>query len=293
MNEVEGLRVLAIQSDPPAIGTAQTAELKALVHAPLGEAVTYSWSWCPVLGTAQNGYECLFDEEQLTTALSSLDPAAAALVPSFDLGDEPTARFTLDLPSPVLKLLCENLLGQASASMGLSPSCGETIKSSVILKVEAGGETVTAMKDLGLLLKVEAASMNPQIDSVKARSTKDDEWIDLADPALAVIEAGQRYELEVDVPDSSSETFTPAATDQDPNPEPKRERLFITWFVTAGSTQSMRTTFIDGQVGFDVLRHNEWSISAIDPPTEATLYVVLQDERGGVAWTQRTVAVKE
>jgi hypothetical protein len=293
MNELEGLRVLAIQSDPPAIGTGQTAQLAALVHAPEGQTVNYSWSWCPFLGSAQSGYECMIDEAQLKEALQAIDPSAVALVPSFDLGTEPTATFTLRLPTPLLDLLCETVLGQATASLGITPTCGDTVKSSVVLKISSGQESVTATKSLGLLLEASGASTNPPIGSVKARWKKGDDWFVLGEEESASVESGKTYVVDVDVEEEASEWFTPPATDAEPNPEPRRERLFITWFVTAGSTESIRTGFIDGKVGFDVLRSNSWAIPQIDPPSEATLYVVLQDERGGVTWTQRTVKVQE
>lgn len=293
MNELEGLRVLAVQSDPPAIGTAQTAQLAALVHAPEGQTVQYSWSWCPFLGSAQSGYECMIDEAQLKEALQAIDPSAAALVPSFDLGTEPTATFTLNLPTPLLDLLCETVLGQATASLGVTPNCGDTVKSSVVLKISSGQERVTATKSLGLLLEASGASSNPPIGSIKARVKGSDDWFFLGETQSASVEAGGTYVLDVDIAEEASEWFTPPATEADPNPEPIRERLFITWFVTAGSTEAIRTGFIDGKVGFDVLRANNWSIPQINPPSEATLYVVLQDERGGVTWTQRTVKVQE
>lgn len=293
LNEVEGLRVLAIQADPPAVASGDTTQLSALVHVSEGQEPAYSWSWCPVLGTPQDAYSCLIDEAQFKSALAFLDPDAVASLPSFDLGHEPMASFTLDISADTLAALCETLLGQATAGLGVAPKCGNEINSSVILEVTSNGEKVVAIKDLRLLIDSSSPPTNPTIGELRARAAADESWFALSTSGATALVAGQTYELEAQVPDSASESFTPAPTVQVPNPEPVRERLFVTWFVTEGSTKSMRTSFIDGEVDFDVLTHNEWSLPSVDPLPRATLYVVLQDERGGVVWTERTLSIEE
>jgi hypothetical protein len=62
-NRLEGLRVLAIKSDPVVPGPGEETTLSALVFTPGEEKVTYEWSWCPVAG--QTGQPCPVSLEDL------------------------------------------------------------------------------------------------------------------------------------------------------------------------------------------------------------------------------------
>src|ERR1044071_6099377 len=86
-NRLDSLRVLAIQAEPAAPLTGETTTLTPLIFTPGDPAeVKYRWSWCPAPGPAEQAYKCLIDNaDQLSAALGG------APLPSFDLGDGPTA----------------------------------------------------------------------------------------------------------------------------------------------------------------------------------------------------------
>jgi hypothetical protein len=105
-NRLEGLRVLAIQSEPVSPAFGQTTTLTPLVFAQQGEVVSYAWSWCPLAGPAAQDAPCLVDEKQIAGILGTS-------VPKYDLGTGPTATFTNNIPNEWLARLCPQRSGFA------------------------------------------------------------------------------------------------------------------------------------------------------------------------------------
>src|SRR5579871_6965029 len=54
------LRLLALQAEPVNPAEGDTTTLTPLVYSPSAatDALQFSWSWCPVLGQANDGYVC-------------------------------------------------------------------------------------------------------------------------------------------------------------------------------------------------------------------------------------------
>ena len=98
------LRVLALRSEIPTPEPGQTTELSALVFTPRPDpSLSYAWSWCPFPGSASQGYPCRVTEAELAQASG----AAGVSLPPFDLGREPTVRFTHNIPPAALQaILC-------------------------------------------------------------------------------------------------------------------------------------------------------------------------------------------
>jgi hypothetical protein len=299
-NELDKLRVLAVRAEPPELAPGDIAAIDALVFEPDGDEVAYAWTWCPFSLGAAAGYECAVTEQDLAAAIEEAAPGAGAFVPSFDLGHESTAAFANLLPDGALDGLCDAVAaGSAPAFVDL-PECGDRLVVTLRLDVSAGGETVTAVKELPLLFEASAErNENPAIGAVLAAPAASG-----ADPLLlgiplerspsTALRAQTAYDLGVGVDDAASQRFTPEATDDVPDPAPRRETLFMTWFVTGGETDSTRTGFIDGDVDMHDLAHNGWTTPTLDDSGgEARIILVLQDERGGVDWTGRTVALEE
>ncbi|MCK9464175.1 MAG: hypothetical protein M0R80_31530 [Proteobacteria bacterium] len=299
-NELDKLRVLAVRAEPPEIAPGEAAAIDALVFEPDGDEVAYSWSWCPFTLGALDGYECAVTEQELAEAIEAVAPGAGSFVPSFDLGDGPSAAFANLVPPAALDALCEAIASDSAPAFVDLPECGDRLVVTIRLDVAAGGETATAVKELPLLFEAPAEpNANPAIGEIFAAPAADG-----ADPLVAgaplefepqsALRAETLYDLGADVEDAASQLFTPAATDDDPDPEPRRETLFMTWFVTGGETDSMRTGFIEDDADMDDLVHNGWRTpELVESGGEAQLFLVLQDERGGVGWTARSVALEE
>jgi hypothetical protein len=290
-NKVDKLRVLAVRAEPPALAPGESAELAALVYEPDGDELEYRWSWCPLPTTSLNGYECPLDEEQFAALVEQLIPGAGALVPSFELSLEPEAAFHYVIDPDLLQQVCEATQSADVPGLELLPDCERSLAITISLEVSAGGESVTAIKELPIFFDgQDADNENPSIGEVTAAHGGGPESVLDEDEPSSLI-ADRRYDVTAEVSLSNSQTFQPEPTDDDPDPVPERESLFMTWFVTGGSTDSKRTTFIDGEVGLDVLENNSWQTP--DAAAAGTLFLVLQDERGGVGWTWRDVELLE
>jgi len=290
-NEVEKLRVLGIRAEPPALGPGESAELTALVYEPDGDEIAYRWSWCPLPTTALNGYECLLDEQQFAALADQILPGAGELVPSFELSTEPEATFDYIVDPGLLQQVCEQVSTFEVPGLALLPDCERSLVITITLEVSAGGESLTAIKELPLFYdEAEADNENPSIGQVTAALGDGAPFVlDESDPT--VLAAKRSHRITADVAASQSQVFVPAPTEDEPDPEPERETLFMTWFVTGGSTEYQRTSFIDGDVGMEVLQNNSWKTP--DDALEGTLFLVLQDKRGGVGWTWRDVELVE
>jgi hypothetical protein len=293
-NELDKLRVLGVRAEPPALGPGGSAVLEALVFEPDGDPIAWRWSWCPLAAGGQTGFECVLDEERLRQMADAMLPGAGALIPSFDLGDGPEAEFRYPLAPDLLRALCEAATSQELPAFVPLPDCSRGIDVSVRLEVSAGGETVVAVKDLPLYWDAaDADNENPPVAWMTA-ALGGAAAGEIQEDGGTALEPGAAYDLVVGVELAAAQLFTPPAVGGESAPEPRRERLFMTWFVTGGELDFKRTTFIDGEVGLDVLERNRWR-----PPREeetpdgaASIFVVLQDERGGVGWLGRTVLLE-
>jgi len=295
-NELSKLRVLAIRAEPPDLLPGEGTEISALVYEPDGDDLEYRWSWCPVAAGAATGFECVVDEQDLRDMAAGLFPGAEALVPSLDLGREPTAAFQHSIPPAILQGMCDAILSSGAPSFVTLPDCEEELVVTVRLVVSGGGESVTAVKELALKMSADAeVNSNPAIGAVVASPAGGGGEVVLEEGSAVDLEAGAELELAVAVPREAAEEYTPEPTEEEPDPQPTTESLFMSWFVTDGSTLFGRTTYLDGEIGLDELGSNTWTLPDAEdaPEGEAALFLVLQDERGGVAWTSRQVAVVE
>jgi len=278
-NTVSRLRVLAVQLDPPDVAPGEQAVATALVAGGTGD-VTYEWSWCPLTAGSVNGYECLVTQEEFATALAFAGTGAS--LPAFDLGTDPQALFDYQMDGAALQALCALALQQQAPAFVALPSCDDRFVATLMLTVRDDEDEVTAVKELPLLFSADTGrNGNPSIGAVT--------FFNEAGIALEEITRSERVDVFADVPLTASESFIPAATNEVPDPVETREILFMTWFVTAGELAFTRTGYIDGETAFEDIQDNSWKV---DDGDEATLYLVLQDERGGVVWKQIDVQVE-
>lgn len=286
-NLVQGPRLLAVRAEPPTLEPDGTALIEPLVAAPEGTALEYAWSWCPLRGGAAQGYACLVSEEELRAQLAA---RGAALEAGYDLGSAPRALLRAPARPAALAALCEGLA--AALPRDVDPiACDQGFPISVGLVLRAGGEDLRAFKQVRLALDAATPrNHNPQLAGVALGPQGTPRATALAvgpgdRPALA---AGRTYALWADVPDASSEAFVRAFDASVGGPRAVREDLTLTWFVEAGSTRWVRTSYVFGDASLDALSGNEWTPPASVPAAGAArLTLVLRDERGGAAWLAR------
>lgn len=277
-------RVLAVQSDPVRPATGETAQLTPLLYLPAGvELDSARWSWCPFPGAAADGYPCLVTEEDV----ARLAGAAADTVPPFDLGSGQTASFENSIDPDLLELLCT---GTEDAPALVR--CEGGFPAQIRLTVRAGGEEITAVRTLRLRFDPDSAgNENPVIEGLLAEVGGEERPLD--DAATVAIPREVETVIRARVAEDQAEEYT--RTGEDGEPEARRERLVLTWFVESGETAEERTGYIEDMVPLADALDNEWEPAAAEDyaPDTARLIVVVRDDREGVSWTGATVALEE
>ena len=296
-NGVDKFRVLSLRADPPLLTEGGITVIEPLIHMEGDEPVTYEWSWCPIAASSKDGGGCIVDEATMQQILEELvasqfgeDVAAATegFEFSFSLGDGPTARFIYPIPAAVLSSVCKQLISEEIPSFTGIPQCDTKFDIYIRLEATQGETTLQAIKQVPLYIdEAYAANRNPVIDGLTVR--------DGNKTASAPLVRGRWYDIEADISKDVIDEYTPFPTAEDPDPEAVEEVLFITWYVTGGETDAMRTTYIQDEVAFDMLRRNRWKMpSTYDYPDDViTLFLVLQDEQGGAGWLVREFELAE
>jgi len=272
--------VLAIRAEPPLPAPGESSTLSALVYSkPDDPPLTFRWSWCPLAGPAEEGYPCRISDEQIA-ALAQ----AGVTLPSFDLGDQPTAQVTHAIDPLILTQLCEG------AGLPEVPRCEGGFPIQIRLTVTSASKTETAVRELRLRLGPAAEpNANPTIDGLLAQPPNLEEFQLIDDQAAMTLPRHEKSALRAVVAESASEEYQ--GLDNDRQPARVNEVLALTWFVESGDTKSERTSFVKGQTPLAVALENEWTPARTKDyePARSRIIVVIRDNRGGVAWREGTV----
>jgi hypothetical protein len=281
-----------MRAEPPTAEPNGTTALDALVQAPAGTPITYAWSWCPLRGGAAQGYECLIPEAALRQLLTSNGVDMAF---GYDLGTSDTATLGYPAPPAALAALCSGLVSSLPPDV-TPPDCARGFPVSVGLTVGAGDLQIRAYKDVRLALdETTPRNHNPSVAGVAfgAKGAERAATTPVAETDLPALQPNTTYELWADVPEAAAEPFVRAFDAETGAPKDSLEGLTLTWFVEAGETLSMRTSYIYEELTFDDLDRNQWKIPRVaDLETDRSrLTLVIRDERGGVAWLARDFAI--
>jgi hypothetical protein len=282
-NRLTSLRVLAIRADPPLPAPGETSTFSALVYSkPDDPPLSFKWSWCPQPGPAEEGYPCRISEDQVT-ALA----AAGVTLPSFDLGDQPTAQLTHAVDPLILTQLCEG------AGLPQVPRCEGGFPIQIRLTITSATKTVTAVRELRLRLGAAAeANTNPTIEGLMAQPPEQ-ELQALDEQASMTLPRHEKSVIRAVVPEAVAEEYD--GLDNDRRPARVHEILALTWFVESGDTKSERTSFIHGQIPLADALENQWTPARTKDyeSSRSRIIVVIRDSRGGVAWREGSVMLGE
>ncbi len=289
-NQLSGLRVLALASEPADVVQGETVAMSALVFDEAERDIDYQWSWCLARNSSEEeGYGCAISESELQSAWAELDTGTE--LPGYDLGTDATATLDVRFGPDEALAVCE-ILSRDKADPELAFfECATRLGLSFELRAIAGEDQIVAIKDVPFAASGDERNQNPSIGETLARIHKDDGTL-AADSAFLV---GETYELIADVAMDASEVFLPAARDGLPPPEPRGESLFLTWFVTQGATHrsgEQRTAYHDTGF-FDSLIENSWEMPLSLDDEDIQLYLVLRDERGGTSWREYEFRIAE
>ena len=283
-NELDRLRVLALRTDPADVAVGDTATLSALVFEPEGRVVRYAWSWCPAPGGAEDGFECLVGEQQARDAWATLG-TGTELAP-FDLGAGETAELPIAFDSDLLSAWCGALYESEASNESLLLACVLGLKPRIQLTVATDEDELVSLRELPLADAKDPTQRNqhPTFNGeIEARTEGDDRVLEPGEPFRPDV----RYTIRVGIDEDQAER-----TDKG-----DREELLMTWFVTPGDTreesEGERTTFIEGTNEFEDLLENSWLMPAKPRTSQARLFLVLRDDRGGVSWAEHRFEIRE
>ncbi|MEP6652129.1 MAG: hypothetical protein ABJA82_02155 [Myxococcales bacterium] len=291
MARLTKLRVLALRAEPINPQRGELVALESLIYAPPGIAdqrFTFSWSWCPYVGSPNDGYVCPLDDASLQALGAEM---GVGDIPALTLGTDRTATFRNPFPSTVLTALCDR---------GFEPipsECDGGFPIRIKFTVAVGDTRQTATT----LIRLPTAegvppNANPAFDAsgppLTALINGVEEPID--DQGAVIVPRLKETKLRAHVADMESESYV--GRDENGNPAVLREGLALSWYVETGdvTADAFHTGYFPGTTQIEQFLSNTWTPEqkADYPRDEARIIVVLRDNRGGVTWTSGLVGLE-
>lgn len=293
--EVRGLRLLAVSADDPWLAPNQETTLRALVVAPEGSEVNYSWSWCPLTRGSDTGYLCALTRDEIQAQIDEIAGPGLLTVPPYELGTEATATYRYALPPQFFQAACEALRQANIPGLPNLPRCGQTFPINIRLEIQSGDTTITAVKDVELVFEPTELNTNPRLRGLVAYAAATPQVsIPVNEDGSARLSRGEAYRLELEIDPEEAQPFLFTPPDGSP-PVTRREQLVFTWFVEAGELKFTRTSFIEGEITFDAARENTFTPPNVPDYPERTLrlWIVARDGRRGLSWIERSVTLED
>ena len=277
---------------------------------------------------------CLFDEGANNLYRCATIPGLPPELSRRDLGTGSTASiaYAAIAPDPsFIEQACASLATADAPDFVEIPSCRRGLPVTVRLTAIAAGANLAgrttdqfcldqpadceiAKKSLTLLLpdRVAERNNNPRIEGMFNAGTEllpsvasvpvcgdgvdgDKEGNEQHDPELVPVAAAVTVG---EGSGSSAELFSPAPTQVDAAPAPRREELDISWYATFGSLRAA-TYWGEGKTTDDEITFNELEFQQFMKDTDATalpkgpvrIFAVLRDGRGGVDFEERELSI--
>lgn len=285
-NELSGLRVLAVRAELPELREGESTTLDALIYEQDSKPVARQWSFCPWTADPNDGYTCPVDQATFDRAFRQADLQGAA--PSLELGKGETAPLPFPADLEGTRALCQQLALLLENSATIAPDCSTRWEWTVRLKAVSAGRTVDTIKPVTLLLTDESTpNRNPILTGLFAADKDAEPSVTLDGPNAAELHADREHALRVALDRDSIETFEPTPVPGQRVPEATEEALTFTWFIEAGSTDRMRSTYKKGVESLSRATQTDWQ--APNKTRDVRLYVVVRDHRGGIDWREGRV----
>ena len=297
-NQLQGLRILAIRATPPWIASGGSSTLDALVYSPNSE-IQYEWSWCPLRGGSESQYACSLTAEDFQKQLTAA--GISDFQANYDLGTSTSAYFDYFGTTDTLTTLCYSKMITCPTE-GLSISIGLTVKS--------GGKTARAFKEIYLMLdSTTTANANPVLGEIRigaVGTSEENAGTVPAGSAMVTLSYGKTYQLFVEVPTESAESYSQAfsqavtqtvtQTSGGTYSRNVTETLTISWLVEGGTTAQTSTSYNQAvtTTSLETLGQNQWTLPSAGEfdHSEIKIIPVIRDNRGGVGWLERTFLLK-
>lgn len=300
-NFIDRFRVLGVSAEPPWLQAGQTTELSALAVPEEGTRVELTWEWCPLTLGAQTGYECAFTREELQEQVDAQAGPGVFEVPDFFIGTGTTTPYTYDLPVAVIQGVCDLIQQQELPPLVEAPDCTDGFPLTIIATARqievatnlegpadsSGPTRIRAVKSINLLLEDAEPNRNPRLGDLFVVDPRDGTRRQVAPDGSTRLDRDIAYILEVELEDAESQSYLFTPPDRN-EPELRREDLTLTWFIEAGSTEFIRTGFIEDVSPLEDARTNEWTTptEADYPQDSARVFIVIRDGRFGTTWVE-------
>lgn len=265
---IDRLRVLAVAAEPAEPRPGDAVTFTSLVVSPDVAVASTVWFACL---TGGDDFGCAIDEE----LLEGLDPSAdlsaedlEALYAAGFIGAEPWLPPVWNVPLDALDAL---------------PSEARAEGLTAIVNVTAipEGEGLD-QEDLELAYKrvpvseSPAPNRNPWITAITV------DGVEIPEGTVVSLDRGQPYSIGVTLPDEAVETYP--FLNKDGVEESRTEEPYLTWYTEAGEFDQTN----DLWPYFEAIYYPP-DRSESESQSEARLWVVVRDRRGGMAWASLSV----
>ena len=320
---IEGLRIAAVQADPPWLGAGEQTTLRPLVLGidPSGPAPIYHYSWCPLRGTSSVAFECLLTIPYLNSLFAKENVPLELPDDFYEIGTSSSAEAIFPPRGISISQLYENLCSQLQKEEDLElpstvalPDCSApTVTVNVELELTQGERTIYAYKDVTFILDPALAgtrNTNPDLSALELKVVQ-------TGTTSATFDTEVDLEVTPDDPQSFfnlSQIVTETSTITGLTLSSRCEQVIFTWLVTAGELNFYRTGFLPDTIddpanpcpapttppaspstfaeAYQTLRENEWLspyAEDIEGSGPVELYIVARDDRGGQSWIKRDI----
>jgi hypothetical protein len=273
-SRVTNLRVLAVRADAPYASPGETVHLEALAVDPAARAIAWGWGLC------------------INPASPSAPGCLAALERSTVLIEKGLSTFDFVLPNDVISSLPPTVTGHAAVGTVVVACPGELALRGGSIPFacvdSASGQTLTTDEYVVGVKRIFARATdkndNPIIGGV---SWDGAEWLpsEIKD-VTACAESGNDYGacspseqhlVTVSVPEASTESGV------DSFGAPFREQVVVQYYASEGIFEHDVRLAGNATTG--------WTARRESAGHSITMWFVVRDDRGGVAWTERQIRV--
>ncbi len=285
--EIDRLRILAVRAEPAEPGPGDTVTFESLIVSPDREVELVMWIGC--LGDDLDVFGCTIDEEILGD-LDDIDPEQMTMEELLELyetlqdaglmGVEPYMQPTYVIPDDILDDLTEEernegltLFAQITA---IPAEDEDEAEAEVEDQDENGGDTELGLKRVPVSDAV-TPNHNPLIDHLLF------DGVEISQGTVVEVDAGQTYDVEPVLSDDSVEDYEYLTIDDEW--EERTEEPYFSVYVQEGSPSAVNTLY----------PYSDFTWTAPEQPelTEQSLWIVVQDRRGGMNWWTQEISIRE
>lgn len=276
--QIDRLRVLAIAAEPAEPQPGDTVSFRSLVVSPTATVGLTTWFTC----SAADAYGCAPDEEllsSLTGDTSDMTPEElAALYAQLQeaglIGVQPYFEPSWTVPDDYLDALTDDQKLEGTTAI---------VTVSAIPTLEGDSGTLdTAVENVEVAYKRVPVSLattpnhNPLITGLNV------DGIAITPGATLTLTRGQTYTIECALADGAIETYT--FVNETGGTEERTEEPYFAWYLQEGGFDQSNTLWPYHAV--------EYTVAAEPTMSEQSLWVVVRDRRGGMAWIEQKLILE-